>query len=124
MELQNNIYHYNISHFLNIILINIPSKILEQQIRQEIFFQIEKVPITRIINGFNVTICWNSNSSDNYYTDVEGIFGDTAVKYHTEILFNDIVINLNNKFDNIFAKGISKIYFRNSKPLTRKICML
>lgn len=124
MELQNNIYHFNISHFLNIILLNIPSKILEQQIRQEIFFQIEKVPITRIINGMNVTICWNSNSSDNYYTDVEGIFGDIAVKYHTEILFNDIVINLNNKFDNIFAKGISKIYFRNSKPLTRKICML
>ena len=123
MDIQYNNYTENISHYLNIIILNPPTKLIEQQIRQEIFFLIEKNPIIQRFNGIDVTICWK-NISDNYYTDVEGIYGDVAVKIHTELLLQNILLNLNNTFDNIFLKGISIIAFRISKPLTRKICLI
>ena len=50
MDIQYNNYTENISHYLNIIILNPPTKLIEQQIRQEIFFLI---PTSYSVNRAN-----------------------------------------------------------------------
>ena len=108
----------NVSHILHVI-INEPTtneNATPQRVtRSNVFHRINNVPITFTINNIDVAITWHSNNDNlNYYhADVMGIYGDVAVKLHTEMLlkqFND---------DECFGKTI--IAFMVTKPLVRTI---
>ena len=106
----------NVSHILNVI-INEPTtneNDIVNQIRQKVFHTINNVPITFNIKNTDVVITWRSNDNLNYYhADVMGMYGDAAVKLHTEILlkqFND---------DECFGK--TRLVFMVTKPLVRTI---
>jgi hypothetical protein len=75
---------------------------------------INNVPIMFNIKNTDVVITWRSNDNLNYYhADVMGMYGDAAVKLHTEILlkqFND---------DECFGK--TRLVFMVTKPLVRTI---
>jgi hypothetical protein len=107
----------NVSHILNIIInepITNENATLQRATLSNVFHTINNVPFTFNIKNLNVVITWRSNDNLNYYhADVMGIYGDVAVKLHTEMLlkqFND---------DECFGKTI--IAFMVTKPLVRTI---
>lgn len=115
----------NYSHTLDVIVMNPPSKEIEELIRQEINNIIDGKLLTYLIHEHTIKIKWNKcphNSS--YNTDVDGMYGDVAVQMHKELTLKDVLKSLNTKFNNIFSKGKSILAFRISKPLTRKIIIV
>ena len=109
----------NVSHILNV---NINQSITDDtanQIRQQVFHKINNIPLMFIINNLNVVITWRSNDNLNYYhADVMGIYGDVAVKLHTEMLlklFDDI-----GEYDDNDCFGME---FMITKPLVRIIAI-
>ena len=112
----------NISHILNVIINESTTNDndIANQYRQQVFHQINNVPITFNINNLNVVITWRSNDNLNYYhTDVMGIYGDVAVKLHTEMLlklFDDI-----GEYGDDDCIGKTGLAFMVTKPLVRTI---
>ena len=106
----------NVSHILNVI-INEPTtneNDIVNQIRQKVFHTINNVPITFNIKNTDVVITWRSNDNLNYYhADVMGMYGDVAVKLHTEMLLK--------LFDDDACFGKTKLAFLVTKPLVRTI---
>jgi len=109
----------NVSHILNVIINEPTTNDIANQIRQQVFHQINNVPITFNINNLNVVITWRSNDNLNYYhADVMGIYGDVAVKLHTEMLLK--------LFDVIGEYGDDDCFgmeFMITKPLVRIIAI-
>ncbi len=109
----------NVSHILNVIINEPTTNDIANQIRQQVFHKINNVPITFNINNLNVVITWRSNDNLNYYhADVMGIYGDVAVKLHTEMLlklFDDI-----GEYDDDDCFGME---FMITKPLVRIIAI-
>ena len=107
----------NVSHILNVIIsLQTPSNIMTQ-IRQQVFDKINNIPIMFNINGMKITITWRSNAISNYYyTDIKGIYGDIAVKLHTEMLLKLIDMA---SYNNI--EGESILAFMATKSLTRTV---
>ena len=69
------------------------------------------------INGMEITIAWRSNSVSNYYyTNMEGIYEDMAVKLHTEMLLNLIDMS---SYNNI--EGESILAFMATKSLAHTV---
>ena len=116
----------NVSHILNVRVSRQCDNEISAKIRQEIFKAIQGIPITKMLKGMNVTITWRSSSTDSayYHADVKGMLGDIAVKLHTELLFQDILNEINGKFQNIFAPGENGLAFLISRPLVRQIALL
>ena len=92
----------NVSHILNI---NINQSITDDtvnKIRQQVFHKINNIPLMFVVcnpystlpvpaPSLQVTITWRSNAvSNHYHADVMGIYGDVAVKLHTEMLLNSL----------------------------------
>ena len=107
----------NVSHILNVIInepTNTENATPQRATLSNVYHTINNVPITLNIKDLNVVITWRSNDNLNYYhADVMGIYGDVAVKLHTEMLlkkFND---------DECFGKTI--MAFMVTKPLVRTI---
>ena len=106
----------NVSHILNVIINESTTNEndIANQIRQKVFHTINNVPITFNIKNTDVVITWRSNDNLNFYhADVMGMYGDVAVKLHTEMLlklFGD---------DDCFGK--TKLAFLVTKPLVRTI---
>jgi hypothetical protein len=107
----------NVSHILNVIIsLQITSNITNQ-IRQQVFNKINNIPIMFKINGMEITITWRSNVVSNYYyTDIDGIYGDMAVKLHTAMLLKLIDMA---SYNNI--EGESILAFMATKSLTRTV---
>ena len=107
----------NVSHILNVNIYQPTTNDIANQIRQQVFDKINNVPIIFNIHNLAVVITWRSNNNLNYYhADVMGIYGDVAVKLHTEMLmkqFDDI------GDDNCFGK--TRPAFIVTKPLVRTI---
>ena len=105
----------NVSHTLNVIINEPTSNNNANQIRQQVFTKINNVPITLNVNKLDVVITWRSNDNLHYYhADVMGIYGDVAVKLHTEMLLK--------LFDDINdCVGNTKLAFIVQKPLFRTI---
>jgi len=105
----------NVSHILNV---NINQSITDDttnQIRQQVFHKINNIPLMFIINNLNVVITWRSNDNLNYYhADVMGIYGDVAVKLHTEMLLKSL---------SAYGGG-ARLDFIITKPLVRTIPIL
>lgn len=114
----------NITHILNVKVSREGLNNIGTQIRQTIFHRINGIPITKEISGVNVTITWNSNataSSAYYYADVGGIFGDVAVKRHTVRLLNDLLTELDERFNRVFSTNVTGLAFLVTKPLVREV---
>ena len=78
----------NVSHILNVIINESTTNDIANQIRQQVFQKINNVPIKFNINQIDVVITWRSKTiSNHYHADVMGMYGDNAVKLHTEMLF-------------------------------------
>mgnify|MGYP001035834076 CR=1 FL=1 len=107
----------NVSHILNVIIsLQTPSNIMTQ-IRQQVFDKINNIPIMFNINGMKITITWRSNAISNYYyTDIKGIYGDMAVKLHTEMLLKLIDMA---SYNNI--EGESILAFMATKSLAQTV---
>jgi hypothetical protein len=107
----------NVSHILNVKIIEPTTNDNANQIRQQVFNKINNVPIMFNINNLNIVMTWRSNDNlDYYHADVMGIYGDVAVKLHTEILlkqFNDC-----GDKDSILETNLA---FMVTKPLVRTI---
>ena len=102
----------NVSHTLNVNIIEPPTNDIADQIRQQVFNKINNVPITFNVNNLNVVITWRSNDNLNYYhADVMGIYGDVAVKLHTEMLLKSL---------SAYGGG-ARLDFIITKPLVRTI---
>jgi hypothetical protein len=114
----------NVSHILHVI-INEPTtndndNDIMNQIRQRVFHKINNVPITFNINNLNVVITWRSNNNLNYYhADVMGIYGDVAVKLHTDMLLT-IFDNIG-EYDDEDSSWESGLAFMVTKPLFRTV---
>lgn len=83
-----------------------------------------ETPITKIINGVHVTITWRSSATHTsayYHTDVGGMFGDTAVKLHSQALLRDLLQDP--QFNNVFAYGTTGVAFLVTKPLVREVVL-
>jgi hypothetical protein len=110
----------NVSHILNVIINEPTSNDIANQIRQQVFHKINNVPIKFNINQLDVVITWRSNDNLHYYhADVMGIYGDFAVKLHTEMLlklFNDI-----DEYGDDDCFGKTRLTFMVKKPLVRTI---
>jgi hypothetical protein len=77
----------NVSHILNVIINEQTTSDAANQIRQQVFHKINNVPIKFNIQQLDVVITWRSKAiSNHYHADVMGIYGDNAVKLHTEML--------------------------------------
>ena len=102
----------NVSHILNV---NINQSITDDtanQIRQQVFHKINNIPLMFIINNLNVVITWRSIDNLKYYhADVMGIYGDVAVKLHTEMLLKSL---------SAYGGG-ARLDFIITKPLVRTI---
>lgn len=119
--IQNNPTHENYSHLLYVFIDCIPSYITPSVINQEIYKIINEKNILNQINGFDVNIKWKWNSiKECYYTDVEGFYGDVAVKKHTDLLILHIKTTLNTHFS---TEDI-RLTFRLSRPLVRQYPLL
>ena len=104
----------NVSHMLNVIISQSTTKDIADEILQQVFHKINNVPIKFTINNIDVVITWRSNAvSDHYHTDVMGMYGDVAVKLHTEMLLK--------MFDNGDSLGGD---FMITKPLVRTIPLM
>jgi len=104
----------NVSHILNINIYQQTTGDNANQFRQQVFHKINNVPIKFTINNIDVVITWRSNAvSDHYHTDVMGMYGDVAVKLHTEMLLK--------MFDNGDSLGGD---FMITKPLVRTIPLM
>jgi hypothetical protein len=105
----------NVSHILNVIITEPTTNDIANQFRQQVFHKINNVPIKFNINQIDVVITWRSND-DNlhyYHADVKGMYGDVAVKLHTEMLLK--------LFDNNDCLGKTRLAFIVNKPLVRTI---
>jgi len=110
----------NISHILNVNIYQTPTDDIATQIRQRVFNKINNIPITFIIQGTQVVVTWRSNTVSNYYhADVMGIYGDIAIKLHTERLLKMIDIAT---YGDCF--GQTRLDFMVTKPLVRTIPLL
>jgi len=104
----------NVSHILNVNIYQPTTGDNANQFRQQVFHKINNVPIKFTINNIDVVITWSSNAvSDHYHTDVMGMYGDVAVKLHTEMLLK--------MFDNEDGLGGN---FMITKPLVRTIPLM
>jgi len=108
----------NVSHILNVIINEPTTNDIANQIRQQVFRKINNCPIRFNINRIDVVITWRSNDNLHYYhADVMGMYGDAAVKLHTERLlelFNDIGECGDND-----CFGKTRLAFIVNKPLVR-----
>lgn len=99
----------NVSHILNVV-VNEPTNDIANQIRHQVFEKINNIPITFNINQIDVVVTWRSNENLHYYhADVMGMYGDMAIKLHTELLLK------------LFDCDKTKLAFRVNKPLVRTI---
>ena len=107
----------NVSHILNVIIdehSTVYFNDIANQIRQHVFQKINNVPIMLNINHTDVVITWRSNDNlYSYHADVMGMYGDIAVKLHTEMLLK--------MFDNEDGLGGN---FMITKPLVRTIPLM
>ena len=110
----------NVSHILNVKINEPTTNDIANQIRQQVFRKINNCPIRFNINRIDVIITWRSNDNLHYYhADVMGMYGDVAVKLHTERLlelFNEFV-----DYDDDDCVGKTKLAFIVNKPLVRTI---
>jgi hypothetical protein len=107
----------NVSHILNVKINEPTTNDIANQIRQQVFTKINNVPIRFNINRLDVVITWRSNDNLHYYhADVMGMYGDVAVKLHTERL-----LELFNDYGDDDRVGKTKPGFIVTKPLVRTI---
>ena len=77
----------NVSHILNVIIDEHITNDIANKIRRQVFQKINNVPIRFNMNNTDVVITWRSNDNlYSYHADVMGMYGDVAVKLHTEML--------------------------------------
>ena len=106
----------NVSHILNVNISQSTTNDIANQIRQQVFQKINNVPIRFNINRIDVVITWRSNVVSKYYhADVMGMYGDVAVKLHTEMLLE--------MFDMSIYDGGSILAFMVTKPLVSTITL-
>ena len=107
----------NVSHILNVIINEPTANDIANQIRQHVFTKINNVPITLNVNKLDVVITWRSNDNlYSYHADVMGMYGDVAVKLHTEMLLRQFDMAA---YDACVGK--TKLEFIVTKPLVRTI---
>ena len=118
----------NVSHLLNVNIYpptnndmsNDMVNDITNQIRQQVFDKINNIPIMFVIQNTQVVVTWRSNTVSNYYhADVMGIYGDIAIKLHTERLLKMIDIAT---YGDCF--GQTRLDFMVTKPLVRTIPLL
>jgi hypothetical protein len=110
----------NVSHILNVKLSNQQGIERGNAIRQAIYKKINSITITKVVNNRNVDITWKSSATQTsayYYTDVEGFYGDVAVKTHTAILLSDLLNQLRPVFGEI------SLAFLVTRPLVREVAL-
>ena len=113
----------NVSHILNVIINQPTTDDIAKQIRQQVFHKINNIPIIFTIHNLQVTITWRSNAiSNHYHADVMGIYGDNAVKLHTEMLLKQFNENGGCGVDDCIGK--TRLNFTITKPLVRTIPIL
>ena len=91
-----------------------------------IFNVINKKRIVKEVSGIPITIEWRSNAtqtSSYYHCDVNGIFGDRAVRGHTQLLLRDIIREIDASFNFIFKTGQTGIAFLVTRPLVREVAL-
>ncbi len=104
----------NVSHILNV-NINLSTDDIANQIRQQVFNKINNIPLMFMIYNIPVKITWRSNAvSNHYHADVMGIYGDVAVKLHTEMLLKSL---------SAYGGGLT-LDFSITKPLVHTIPIL
>jgi len=109
----------NVSHILNVNIYQQTTGDNANQFRQQVFHKINNIPLMFIINNLNVVITWRSNDNLNYYhADVMGIYGDVAVKLHTEMLLK--LFDVIGEYDDNDCFGME---FMITKPLVRIIAI-
>jgi hypothetical protein len=115
----------NVTHILNVKVSRQGTSETGTRIRQEIFRRIKGIPITKIINGVNVAITWNTSalSSSAYYHADIAMFTEIVVKRHTQLLLNDILQQIDAQFNHVFTNGATGLAFMVTRPLIREVVL-
>ena len=123
---------YQLSHILYINVLNAPSNEVERKIKEDIYIEINGVTFTKEVQeGFNAVNTWNTSvsykqNSENYtyYYCYTNILGDVAIQKHTQLLLNEIMYKLDDKYDNIFTNRIARISFLILKPASLQLAII
>lgn len=136
MEQINDFVHNggHLSHILFIDIKNAPSEEIKYIIREEIFMEIFNKRIVRnFYNMHDVDITWQTIYDDStkledkmvyYHTHTGGLWGDNAVNQHTKVVLNDLIKKIDDRYENMFSKGVMQLSFIVLKPVTMQIAML
>ncbi|KAJ3262287.1 hypothetical protein HK103_002701 [Boothiomyces macroporosus] len=112
----------NVTHILNLKVSNQPDTATGDEIRKAIYRQIANRQLTHQVLGVAVTITWRTSAKQTsayYHCDVAGLFGDRAVKLHTQVLLQHVLNAIDNQFNNIFSTNRTGLSFIVTKPLAR-----
>ena len=109
----------NVTHLLGVELSDQLNAEEETQIREAIFNQIGNVGVCKTVEGVEMVITWRASNATctHYHCDVGGMFGDMAVTIHTKIVQKDLLVTLNDQFNNIFSTRHMGISLLLTKPL-------
>jgi hypothetical protein len=94
----------DVSHILNVIVGNEKDRGVVRRIKAAVFKRIANKPITKLIEGYNVTLKWKTKgrpSSACYFCYSN--FNDIFVNKHTRILLSDIVKEIDAEFQHRFT---------------------
>ncbi len=114
----------NISYILSIYTVNPPTDEIENKIKMELFNNMHNIVNKIVVYGMDVTIIWKNISDNLYHCDVQGIWSDTAVNKHTQLLINEIINNTLNKYISIMQEFNTQVKFIILKPLTNKTSII
>ena len=121
----------NVTHILNVQMSQRLNSEKATCAKQAIYRFIQGIAITYTINSMNVTITWRASTDQTsaYHADVGGMYGDVAVKRHTNMLLQTLIHQLDPLFEFCFTQGITGIKTTEislvvTRPLMRTVCLI
>jgi hypothetical protein len=117
----------NVTHILNVKVSNQRTPEEGTRIRQRIYQRIANTAQWKDILGLNFAITWITSATTTsayYHCDVGGLLGDLAVKEHSKSLLRDILMSIDNDFEQVFSRGITGVSFLVTKPLIREVALV
>ena len=121
----------NVTHILNVRISQQLNSEIATLVKQAVFRLIQGIAITYPIHNMNVTITWRSSTDQTsaYHADVGGMYGDVAVKRHTNMLLQTLIHQLDPLFEVYFTEGITGIKTTEislivTRPLMKTVCLI
>lgn len=108
----------NYSHVLHVVWKIPPSEEIKELVWEEIVQIIEGKKFTYTIENHTIAIQWKRLKGE-FYTNVNGFYGDVAVQKHTKLLWQEVLQLLT---ENLDIENTSFV-FHVTRPLTKQLVL-